>query len=217
MNLWFVIPAVLSCVLVLYLLGQYNSREAERDWEDLQLSARALDEVDAVAEQFGRDGVVLDHLHTAATSHRAATPEEAKRYLAVACRFVEGAAPDRLARLWAMGRLARMASAVLPVAPVPPAAFQLLRLRGFTAVTATVHQVLVSTAERLAFRTTVLAVAVRLVLGCLRRSNSTVQRNPALDRAWATFAAGVSDWKVLDREHLVTLRAVIASLAVERA
>lgn len=217
MSPWIVVPAVLSCVLVLYLLGQYNSREAERDWEDLAVSARALAQVDAVAEQLERDGALLDHLHLSATSHRLATPEEAKRYLAVACRFVEGAAPDRLARLWAMGRLARMASAVLPVDPLPPGAFRLRRLRSLSALAAAAHQLLVSTAERLAFRATVLAMAVRLVVGCLRRSSRSVHRDAACDRAWRTFAAGVADWKVLDREHLVTLRALIASLAVERA
>jgi hypothetical protein len=203
MNLWLLIPAVLSCVLVLVLLGRYNASEAEREWLDYRRGTWPNLDTAALQQQFEREGELLEHLVSAADG---AASDDGAAYVSAACALVEGAAPDRIERLRALQCAARMSSAMAPVDPAPWAELRLPETRLTAGLGAAAHHLLVTVEERFALRVTVLLACVRLVVSSFRRTRDRLVET-TLERLLPRVRGAASDWRVLDRDQLAVVDA----------
>ena len=110
--LWF---TPLLALVVTWVLGRYNARAIERDWE-MMLTAKGRGAIEALELQVLCDGAAVESARIGALSARErADFAQATRLAGLAYRAVEEATPDRLKRLRAMGVCIRMATAILPV------------------------------------------------------------------------------------------------------
>jgi hypothetical protein len=140
---------------------------------------------------------------------------QAVRLLELACRVIEEATPSRLHRLRVMSRLMRMTMAILPVEAVPTSAFQLRPMVAVAGVGEILHMLLVAPAERFALRLRILAVGFKMTVRVLRRSTNVAAGSPQTQAAWDTCRRALTDWSTLDQEHLRSVKALTAALAVE--
>lgn len=124
---------------------------------------------------------------------------------AAAC--IERNTPDRLDRLRAMMRFARMAAAI---APVSAGRFRLGRLTAVASLGRGADIVLVSPAERFWVRCWVLAYGFRLTLKVAMKSRRALIFRQMRDaRSLKAFESALSDWVGCDEEHKETLRALM--------
>lgn len=206
--------SVLGGVLLCASLGRFDCAAAARTWRFL-LSPAGAAAVAALTRDVETDALRLDYTYTRAVRARErAALREAHRLLGLALAVIEEAVPDRLTRLDAMRVVSRLAAAMLPLPPISPAGFRLTELRGIATLGAALHHLLVAGAERFRLRLWVLSCGFRVVLRCTR---SACAGAPAAAAAWHRFETGMSDFKLLDREHADAFRAAVMALgAVER-
>jgi hypothetical protein len=120
--------------------------------------------------------------------------------------------PDRVERTWSMASVARMAAALVPVAPVQVRALRLWATSVVAGIGYALHGFAVSFEDRFVLRLTVLRWAYG-ALGLRSRSlaRSTAVASPA---AFAGTEGCVADLCTLDHEHVECYRQLLTSVAV---
>ena len=112
--LWF---TPLLALVVTWVLGRYNARAIERDWE-MMLTAKGRGAIEALELQVLCDGAAVESARIGALSARErADFAQATRLAGLAYRAVEEATPDRLKRLRAMASASGWPP---PSCPCPP-------------------------------------------------------------------------------------------------
>ena len=140
--------AVVSCLLVLFLIGRRNERLIRRDWEML-LTPRGEKVYGAIEGKVRAEISMADLSFEHALAYRElGTTEEAIRLLDVGYRVIEKFAPDMLRLLAAMATFSRMVSAIAPVQPLRPKNFRLVQVSSLAYLNGMLHQFLVSASER---------------------------------------------------------------------
>jgi hypothetical protein len=202
-------------LLVALAVGRYHHRSRLEQWREL-LEPAGDGAVQALTESCALDSAMAEDAYLGALRARSRSDiGQAVRLLELSCRVIEEATPSRLHRLRVMSRLIRMAVAILPLEAVPPSAFQLRHMAALAGLGALVHMVLVAPVERFALRLRILAVGFRLTVRALRRSTEVAAVRPGAQRPWDTCRRALADWSLLDQEHLKSVRALTAALAVE--
>ena len=208
--------APLVALLVTWVLGRYNARAVERDWE-MMLTAKGRGAMEALELQVLCDGAAVESARIGALSARErADFSQATRLAGLAYRAVEEATPDRLKRLRAMGVCIRMATAILPVAPLRPRNFRLAQLASLAGLGSFLHHVLVSTGERFLLRLYILGLGYRILTRALSGSTTGLSRDVGDVWAWDAFDRATADWTALEREHLESFRIFILSVTAEK-
>jgi hypothetical protein len=211
--LWF---TPLLALVVTWILGRYNARAIERDWE-MMLTAKGRGAIEALELQVLCDGAAVDSARIGALSARErADFPQATRLAGLAYRAVEEATPDRLKRLRAMGVCIRMATAILPVPPLRPKNFRLAQLSSLAGLSAFIHHLLVSTGERFLLRLYVLGLGYRIITRSLGGSSATIRNDVGDVWAWDAFDRATADWSSLEREHVESFRVFVLSLTAEK-
>ena len=206
----------LFALIVTWVLGRYNARAVERDWE-MMLTAKGRGAMEALELQVLCDGAAVDSARIGALSARErADFGQATRLAGLAYRAVEEATPDRLKRLRAMGVCIRMATAILPISPLRPRNFRLAQIASLAGLASFLHHVLVSTGERFLLRLYVLGLGYRIVTRSLSGSTGGLSHDVGDVWAWDIFERATSDWTALEREHLESFRIFILSLTAEK-
>ena len=211
--LWF---TPLLALVVTWILGRYNSRAIERDWE-MMLTAKGRGAIEALELQVLCDGAAVESARIGALSARdRADFAQATRLAGLAYRAVEEATPDRLKRLRAMGVCIRMATAILPVQALKPRDFRLAQLSSLAGLSKFIHHLLVSTGERFLLRLYVLGLGYRIITRSLSGSSASVKNDVGDVWAWDIFDRATADWSTLEREHVESFRVFVLSLTAEK-
>jgi len=211
--LWF---TPLLALVVTWVLGRYNARAIERDWE-MMLTAKGRGAIEALELQVLCDGAAVESARIGALSARErADYTQATRLAGLAYRAVEEATPDRLKRLRAMGVCIRMATAILPVPALKPRNFKLTQLASLAGLSKFIHHLLVSTGERFLLRLYVLGLGYRIITRSLSGSSASVKNDVGDVWAWDIFDRATSDWSTLEREHVESFRVFVLSLTAEK-
>jgi len=212
---WLWVTPLLALV-VTWVLGRYNARAVERDWE-MMLTAKGRGAIEALELQILCDGAAVESARIGAISARdRADFGQATRLAGLAYRAVEEATPDRLKRLRAMGVCIRMATAILPVPPLKPRNFRLAQLSSLTGLSSFVHHLLVSTGERFLLRLYVIGLGYRIVTRALSGTATGLRRDVGDVWAWDVFDRATADWSSLEKEHVESFRVFVLSLTAEK-
>lgn len=215
MNTVVLLSIVVGTLLVALALGRYHHRSRLEQWRQL-LEPTAHSAVQALTESCALDSAMAEDAYVGAVKARSRSDiSQAVRLLELACSVVEEATPSRLQRLRVMSRVMRMTMAILPLEAVPPAAFELRPVAAMAGVGEILHFLLVAPAERFALRLRILTVGFRMTVRVLRRSTNVAAVRPQTQAAWDTCRRALSDWSTLDQEHLRSVKALTAALAVE--
>jgi hypothetical protein len=188
---------LLSIAAATLVIGLALSR-ARHDQRALSWRAFVAPELQAGLEQLEErcrleDAMLVAELD-AAQRMRFDRQAQAERVLRAVLRFVEDSQPERLARLHALGTLARMTAAVMVTPAMAPRDFRLPEVWLAASLGQLAQLVLVSPAERLALRLHVLGLGFQLSLRSMRRAAARPQ--------WSRFDRAVADWCSLDRAHV---------------
>ena len=206
----------LLALVVTWILGRYNSRAIERDWE-MMLTAKGRGAIEALELQVLCDGAAVESARIGAlTARERADFSQATRLAGLAYRAVEEATPDRLKRLRAMGVCIRMATAILPVPTLKPRNFRLTQLSSLAGLSKFIHHLLVSTGERFLLRLYVLGLGYRIITRSLSGSSASVKNDVGDVWAWDIFDRATADWSTLEREHIESFRVFVLSLTAEK-
>jgi hypothetical protein len=209
--------ALLSSVVLLYLLGHRNERQVRRDWE-LLLSPkgeRLYRNIEGrVHNEMALATIAYDE---AFTVRELGSLEESKQLLDVGYRVIEKFSPNMMKLLAAMANFSRMVSAMAPVTPLRPRDFRLSQISSLAYLNGVLHQFLVSTAERFRLKMYILGrsfdVGTRFLLQSTRR---IVEGEPEGEREWEQVRAIRDDFQTLTDESLEGLKQLLTSLAAER-
>jgi hypothetical protein len=211
-----VIPVLLAAVaaaVVVLFLGRFDRDRALRRW-DFVLSGRAEKATEALRERLAEDTEIAAHTFDLALKRRASLSyDEAVRLLGIAAGTIEEAAEDRQRRLRALSVYARMAEAIVPVAPVQPAQFRLAETRSLANVGRWLHTLLSTYEERFRFRLTVIGYGIRLVVRSVRGSRTRASIDPAHAEPYQTFGDSLHDFRALDDEQVESFRQLMRSAA----
>lgn len=211
--LWF---TPLLALVVTWVLGRYNARAIERDWE-MMLTAKGRGAIEALELQVLCDGAAVESARIGALSARErADFSQATRLAGLAYRAVEEATPDRLKRLRAMGVCIRMATAILPVPALKSRDFRLTQLTSLAGLSKFIHHLLASTGERFLLRLYILGLGYRIITRSLSGSSASVKNDVGDVWAWDIFDRATADWSTLEREHVESFRVFVLSLTAEK-
>jgi hypothetical protein len=211
--LWF---TPLLALVVTWILGRYNSRAIERDWE-MMLTAKGRGAIEALELQVLCDGAAVESARIGALTARDRSDfSQATRLAGLAYRAVEEATPDRLKRLRAMGVCIRMATAILPVQPLKPRNFKLAQLSSLSGLASFIHHLLVSTGERFLLRLYVLGLSYRILGRALGGSTTGLSHDVGDVWAWDIFDRATADWATLEKENVESFRVFVLSLTAEK-
>jgi len=208
--------SVVTCLVVLFLVGRRNESKVRRDW-DLLLTPRG-------EKVYGKiEGKVRTEIDLADISFEHAlvyrqlgTTEEALRLLDVGYRVIEKFAPDMLRLLAAMATFSRMVSAVAPVTPLRPRDFRVVQLASLAYLNGMLHQFLVSAAERYRLKVYILGRSFGLATRFLVKSIENLRTPTAeADREWDQIDAIRADLQTLTDESLDSLRVLLTAIARE--
>lgn len=205
---WLAAITIVSSLIVCGAYGRHRRAAVLRDWEAL-LTAPGRRAISRVRDRVEMDSLMAGEAYRGAVEAWAGSNvAEAKRLLTLSASVLSESTQDRRVRLRGMVVCARMAAAILPMAAVPPLQFNLKRLVTLTGLAAVLHHFLVAPLERFALRAYVIGWGMQIALRCLVRSTET----PA---QLVHFSLAKDDWEALDRAHLETFEALMASLAAE--
>ena len=197
--------AIAGLVCIAY--GRYQHAAVLRDWEML-LTAAGQQAILRVQERMRLDALMVNHSYDRASSAFSGDDvQETKRLLAAAASVLTGGTKDRVVRLRGMIVCARMASAILPMEPLPPLQFKLWRIRSLAALATAAHHFLVAPIERFALRAYLTIWGLKAALA--------VAGGAAARADLAAFYEARLDWGTLDEAHLDSFRALLSSLAAE--
>ncbi len=206
----------LLALVVTWVLGRYNARAIERDWE-MMLTAKGRGAIEALELQVLCDGAAVESARIGALSAReSADYSQATRLAGLAYLAVEEATPDRLKRLRAMGVCIRMATAILPVPALKPKNFRLSQLSSLAGLASFIHHLLVSTGERFLLRLYVIGLGYRIISRSLSGSSRGIRHDVGDVWSWDAFDRATADWSSLEREHVESFRVFVLSLTAEK-
>ncbi len=210
------IPVVLAAVaagLVVLFFGRFDRKRALQRW-DFVLSGRAEKATEALRNRLAEDTEIASHTYDLALARRASLSyDEAVRLLAIAADTIEEAADDRHRRLRALSIYARMAEAIVPVAPLRPSQFKLAEMKSLTSIARWLHELLNSYEERFRFRLTVIGFGIRLVVRSIRGSRTRASFEPTQAEPYQTFGDSLHDFRALDAEQVESFRQLMRSAA----
>jgi hypothetical protein len=205
--------AALAAAVVVLVFGRFDRNRALRRW-DFVLSGRAEKSTEALRNRLAEDTEIASHAYGLALKRKATLSyDEAVRLLAIAADTIEEAAEDRHRRLRALSIYARMAEAIVPVAPVAPSQFKLAETRSLTRIARWLHELLSSYQERFRFRLAVIGLGVRLVVRSIRRSRTRASIEPSHAEPYQTFGDSLHDFRALDVEQVESFRQLMKSAA----
>lgn len=208
-----VVLAAVAALLVVLVFGRFDRKQALQRW-DFVLSGQAEKATDALRTRLAEDTELASHTFDLALKRKASLSyDEAVRLLAIAADTIEEAADDRQRRLRALSIYARMAEAIVPVAPVRPARFKLAETKSLASVAAWLHEMLNSYGERFRFRLTVISFGIRLVVRSMRGSRSRASIEPKSAEPFQTFGDSLHDFRALDDEQVESFRQLMLSAA----
>jgi hypothetical protein len=208
-----VLLAALAAGVVVLFLGRFDRNRALRRW-DFVLSGRAETATEALRGRLAEDTEIASHTYDLALKRKASLSyDEAVRLLAIAADTIEEAAEDRQRRLRALAVYARMAEAIVPVAPVRPAQFKLKETRSLASIAQWLHQLLSTYQERFRFRLAVIGFGIRLVVRSIRGSRTRASIEPAQNEPYQTFGDSLHDFRALDAEQVESFRQLLRSAA----
>ena len=208
-----VLLAALAAGVVVLVLGRFDRNRALRRW-DFVLSGRAETATAALRTRLAEDTDIATHTYDLALERKASLSyDEAVRLLTIAADTIEEAAEDRQRRLRALAIYARMAEAIVPVAPIRPSQFKLAETRSLTRVGEWLHELLNSYQERFRFRLTVIGLGIRLVVRSLRGSRARASIEPSQPEPYQTFGDSLHDFRALDDEQVESFRQLMRSAA----
>ena len=208
--------AVVSCLVILVLVGRRNERLIRRDWELLltQRGEKVYGAIEGkVRAEIGMADLSFEH---ALVYRELGTMEEAVRLLDVGYRVIEKFAPDMLRLLAMMATFSRMVSAIAPVQPLRPKDFRLVQVSSLAYLHGMLHQFLVSASERYRLKMYILGRSFGLATRFLLKSiqNLGVGATEAT-REWDQIEAIRSDFQTLTDESLDSLRVLLTAMARE--
>jgi hypothetical protein len=207
---WFA-ALVVPLLVLLYLLGRFDRAAAARDW-DMLLSRATAQYIERWEEQARVEPqLAAMTFESAREAFERDEGDDARRLLAVSYGIFCGATEDRIVRLRGMAVCARMAAAFVPLAPIRAGDFRLRDVASLAAAGQVLHHFLVTGGERFVLRVRIVSFGLRLALRAMRRSKDG--RIPA---EWERFGLGSADWMTLDEAHIVSLKALMHSMAAER-
>ncbi len=208
--------AVVSCLLVLFLIGRRNERLIRRDWEML-LTPRGEKVYGAIEGKVRTEIGMADLSFEHALAYRElGTTEEAIRLLDVGYRVIEKFAPDMLRLLAAMATFSRMVSAIAPVQPLRPKNFRLVQVSSLAYLNGMLHQFLVSASERYRLKLYILGRSFGLATRFLLKSiQSLGAGTTAAERELEQIDAIRADFQTLTDESLDSLRVLLTAMARE--
>jgi hypothetical protein len=211
--------AVLGALVVLFLQGRRNERDATREWVPLLTPRREA----LVKREQGRlhDGLVLADVayDRAAALRELGSVEEARQLLSVGYGLIDRFAPDLFRLLAMMAVYSRMVSAVVPVRPMEADRFRTTGVSVLARFASLAHHLLVDSVERFRFRLYVIGQSARLLLRGLARSTAHLVGRPVQTQNeidWEHIAAIRSDFHALTDESIASLRALLTSLEGSR-
>ena len=209
--------ALVGGLVLLFLLGRRDERRVRKDWE-LMLTPKGQRLYTSVESQLKTDLELMNMTYDEAASLRElGSVEDAKDLLDAGFRVIEHFAPTLLKLLAAMATFSRMVSAMAPVAPLRPRAFQVGGLKGLAYLNQVLHHFLVTTTERFRLRVYILGRCVGLAVKYMVRSTSRITENqPDADREWEQIAAIREDMGTLANESLESLKTLLVSMASEK-
>jgi hypothetical protein len=211
-----VIPVLLAAVaagVVVLVLGGFDRRRALKRW-DFVLSGRAENATEALRERLAEDTDLAAHTFDLALKRKATLSyDDAVRLLAIAADTIEEAAEDRQRRLRALSVYARMAEAIVPVAPVRPSQFKLAETRSLAGIAQWLHALLATYQERFRFRLAVIGFGIRLVVRSVRGSRNRASIEPSQAEPYQTFSDSLHDFRALDNEQVESFRQLLRSAA----
>lgn len=210
------IPVLLAAVaagVVVIFFGRFDRKRALQRW-DFVLSGRAEKATEALRNRLAEDTEIASHTYDLALARKASLSyDEAVRLLAIAADTIEEAAEDRHRRLRALSVYARMAEAIVPVAPVRPSQFKLAEMKSLTSIARWLHEMLNSYQERFRFRLTVIGFGIRLVVRSIRGSRIRASLEPTQAEPYRTFGDSLHDFRALDDEQVESFRQLMRSAA----
>jgi hypothetical protein len=214
---WMIGLSVVSCLVVLILLGRRNERAVRRDWE-LLLTPRGESVYRSIESRMESEMALAEVTYDEAFTVRGlGSVEEAKQLLDVGYQVIERFSPSMLHLLSIMARFSRMVSAMAPVTPLRPRDFRLTEIASLAYLNGFVHRFLVSTAERYRLRLYILGQSFGLATRVLLRSTRRIAGNePEAERDWEQIEAVREDFQTLTRDSLDSLRVLLTSLAAEK-
>ena len=214
---WMIGLSLVSCLVVLLLLGRRNERAVRRDWE-LLLTPRGETVYHSIESRMKTEMALADVTYDEAFAVKAlGSVEEAKQLLDVGYKVIERFSPNMLQLLSTMARFSRMVSAMAPVTPLRPRDFRLTEIASLAYLNGFVHRFLVSTSERFRLRLYILGQSFGLATRILLRSTRRIAGNePETDRDWEQIEAVREDFQTLTRDSLASLRVLLTSLAAEK-
>jgi len=215
--LWMIGLSVLSCFVVLFLLGRRDERAIRRDWE-LLLTPKGESLYRNIEGRVHNELALADLTYDEAFSVRElGSVDEAKKLLDVGYKVIEKFSPNMLNLLTAMANFSRMVSAMAPVTPLRPRDFKLTQIVSLAYLNGLIHQFLVSTAERYRLKLYILGQSFGLATRFLLESTQKIaQGAPEADREWEQIQAIREDFQSLTDESLESLRVLLTSVAAER-
>jgi hypothetical protein len=213
----FTVFAVLSSLLLIYLLGRRNEGSVRRDW-DMLLTPQGEKLYRMIEGRVHNEMALADMTYDEAFSVRElGSVNDAKQLLDLGYKVIEKFSPNMMRLLAAMASFSRMVSAMAPVTPLRPRDFKLAQIVSLAYLNGLLHQFLVSTAERYRLRLYILgrsfALGSRYLLDSTQR---IIQGEPEADREWDQIQAIREDFQTLTDESLESLKALLTSLAAER-
>jgi hypothetical protein len=216
-NMWWMISlAAVSTLVILVVLGRRNERAVRKDWS-VMLTPRGEQLYRSIEDQVRGEHELADlAIGEAVTVRQLGSAEEAIRLLEVGYKVLERFTPSMLQLLGAMATFSRMVSAVAPTPPLRPRAFRMTELASLALLNQSLHQLLVSTAERFRLRLYILGHSFGLLSRALYRSlRRLLLREPQEARQWAQVEAIRHDLGTLTGDSLDSLRALVSSFTAQ--
>ena len=203
-------------VLLLVLTGHHSEQAALREWEMI-LNPEGARLYDHVSLQVAFENTKVQESYSHAERARGEGQlDQALRFLAIGSRVVGECSESLAALLRSVWILSRSAAAIAPVPPLRLRDFRSRELATLAGLHTLGHHLLVTTRERLQFRLAVLRCAVRASATLLRRATWRTREAPGKAAGWARIGSLRADLGTITDESLLSLRAVLASLAAVR-
>lgn len=213
---WALLAAVLATPGLLWALSRRRESRAAREW-DLVLSPQGETKLATLRASAEADLELIDlAVRKAERHHREGDQVDAIRLLGAGADLIERAAPDLLRALGLAATLSRMVSAIAPVPPLRPRAWQLRELRGLAHMGAFLHLFLVAALERFRLRVAILSRMATALVRVAIRSGRRLRATPeAIEEERHVVVAAAADVRTLSEETLESLRLVLLAMEKE--
>ncbi len=211
---------IVAVSIVLLLVAAADARRSERQRQQRLehdmvglVTDRGRNTLAEIGQVVAENKHVLGRYHARSRDFReAGALNDATLWMRNGCEAIEKLAPDFIAALATLRRLARTASIVVPLPPVRAYAFRAWKLRGVAGLAAVAHHLLVTGKDRIRLRVGVLTYIFGMALRWLRRSTDRVTANPEARAEWRRIDGLVADLAATGDETLATAQRIVQAL-----